>query len=192
MFGLRTTLALTIAGAFAAVATPAMAAEFQYSYFSGDVFASGIFTTTDTTTTVDGREAYTVTGISGSRGGVLIAGLNALYPGASGGSDQYLFATGVPVTGFGIGFDYVNGLSGNLFYGVNGNEAFLGEYYGNTGTDRDAQFGPQQFTLTPVTTPPVTPPAVPESATWIMMILGFGGIGAALRSLRRMPQLAVA
>lgn len=191
MFGLRT-LALTVAGACAVVAAPAMAAEFQYSYFSGDVFASGIFTTTDTTTTVDGREAYTVTGVTGSRGGVLIAGLNALYPGASGGSDQYLFATGVPVTGQGIGFDYVNGLSGNIFYGVNSNEAFLGEYYGNTGTDLDAQFGPQQFTLTPVITPPVTPPAVPESATWIMMILGFGGVGAALRSLRRTPQLAFA
>jgi len=185
MLGLRTKLALAAACASAMIASPALAAEFQYSYFSGDVFASGVFTTTDTTTLVNGRDAYTVTGISGNRGGVAIAGLNAAYPGASGGSDQYLFVTGVPVTEFGIGFDYVNGLSGNIFNGVFDNVAQLGEYYGNTGTDADAQFGPQRFTLTQV-----LPPAVPEPATWIMMFLGFSGIGGAVRRRRQTSRLA--
>ena len=181
MAGLRTKLALTVASACAMVASPASAAEFSYSYFSGTVFASGIFTTTDTTTLVDGREAYTVTGMTGARDGIAIAGLNATYPGAAGGSDQYLFATGVPVTEFGIGFDYVNGLSGNIFNGVFNNIAQLGEYYGNTGTGLDAQLGPQNFTLTQV----VTTPAVPEPATWMMMILGLAGVGGVIRSRRR-------
>ena len=181
MAGLRTKLALTVASACTMVASPASAAEFSYSYFSGTVFASGIFTTTDTTTLVDGREAYTVTGMTGARDGIAIAGLNATYPGAAGGSDQYLFATGVPVTEFGIGFDYVNGLSGNIFNGVFNNVAQLGEYYGNTGTGLDAQLGPQNFTLTQV----VTTPAVPEPATWMMMILGLAGVGGVIRSRRR-------
>jgi hypothetical protein len=37
----------------------------------------------------------------------------------------------------------------------------------------------------------ILPAAVPEPATWAMMILGFGGIGAMLRR-RRVPQLSVA
>ena len=31
----------------------------------------------------------------------------------------------------------------------------------------------------------LTPSAVPEPATWVMMLLGFGGLGAAMRSRRR-------
>jgi len=42
------------------------------------------------------------------------------------------------------------------------------------------------FFYTPVTG------AVPEPATWAMMLLGFGGIGAAMRRRRKeiLPQLA--
>ena len=36
-----------------------------------------------------------------------------------------------------------------------------------------------------MTSQPFTPPAVPEPATWVMMLAGFGGLGAALRSRRR-------
>lgn len=41
----------------------------------------------------------------------------------------------------------------------------------------------------PVVTPPVIPPvsAVPEPATWAMMIIGFFGLGAAIRSNRARP-----
>nr|WP_245196611.1 PEPxxWA-CTERM sorting domain-containing protein [Sphingomonas jejuensis] len=37
---------------------------------------------------------------------------------------------------------------------------------------------------------PVAPPAVPEPATWAMMIAGFGMVGAAMRSRRRIMVLA--
>ncbi len=41
----------------------------------------------------------------------------------------------------------------------------------------------------PTVTPPVIPPvsAVPEPATWAMMIIGFFGLGAAIRSNRARP-----
>jgi hypothetical protein len=34
--------------------------------------------------------------------------------------------------------------------------------------------------------------AVPEPATWAMMIIGFGGVGATLRNRRRSAMLQVA
>lgn len=42
------------------------------------------------------------------------------------------------------------------------------------------------YLLTPLPTPPapeppVSPPPVPEPATWAMLILGFGAVGAAMR-----------
>ena len=47
--------------------------------------------------------------------------------------------------------------------------------------------------------PPNDPPishgvaaTVPEPATWTMMLLGFGGLGAALRRQRRKERLALA
>jgi hypothetical protein len=40
----------------------------------------------------------------------------------------------------------------------------------------------------------IVPPPVPEPGTWAMMLLGFGGIGMAMRRRRRssivLPQLA--
>jgi len=35
----------------------------------------------------------------------------------------------------------------------------------------------------------INAPAVPEPATWAMMILGFGGIGMAMRRARRHPMI---
>ena len=39
---------------------------------------------------------------------------------------------------------------------------------------------------------PVTMPGVPEPATWAMMLIGFGGLGAAMRTSRRKGALAAA
>ena len=38
---------------------------------------------------------------------------------------------------------------------------------------------------------PGVPPPIPEPATWIMMLVGFGGVGAALRSRRRLSAAAL-
>lgn len=40
---------------------------------------------------------------------------------------------------------------------------------------------------TPTTTVPDVPPAVPEPATWMMMLLGFGLIGSAMRRRAALP-----
>jgi len=43
---------------------------------------------------------------------------------------------------------------------------------------------------TPPAAPPPPPPGVPEPATWAMMLVGFGGLGVAMRSRRRASAIA--
>ncbi len=45
-------------------------------------------------------------------------------------------------------------------------------------------------TLVPATTPDPAPTPVPEPASWAMMLIGLGGLGAMLRSARRRQALA--
>ena len=49
--------------------------------------------------------------------------------------------------------------------------------------------GSRGFIATPTPEPP-PPPPTPEPATWAMMLVGFGGMGAAIRSRRKLALLS--
>lgn len=169
---------------FAAVAAllastaPASAAVFNWTYTgtitSGGaaVNSAGTITTTDTTSTVAGRQAYTVTGITGTRNGVDITGLAPAFPTIFGGADNFLFVTGLPFTDLGVSFSLANGTFANLFLDdVSTGEYFATNLAGSTG--RTNAIG--VFTYSAANA------AVPEPATWAMMLLGFGAMGYAVR-----------
>lgn len=174
---MKTKMMLAAVAALMVSAAPASAAVFDWTYNGtvagvGSVVSSGTITTTDTTTALGGRQAYTVTGITGSRNGVAIDGLAQLFPSNYGGADNFLFTTGLPFSGLGVSFSLVNGTFVNLFAdgGVTG-EYFATNLFGNAG--RTNAVG--SFTFSAAVS------AVPEPATWGMMILGFGAIGFAMR-----------
>ena len=167
-----------------AVATPASAATFLFSYSgtnatNGAFTATGTITTTNTTTTVNGRQAYTITGITGTRNGSAITGLIAAGTDFGGVPiDDYLYATGPYLTDAGFGFSVAG--TTNLFNPY----YFDGAYQEYVRTAAGADFQNTSgvtFTLTAVTA------GVPEPATWAMMLVGFGAIGGALR---RRPKVA--
>jgi hypothetical protein len=90
----------------------------------------------------------------------------------------------------------------NIFYGAADNERnallLLGavgpELYdlgqSNSGGVRQPGMPTYIFAFNGVGGSIVVPPGVPEPATWAMMLLGFGGLGAALRQRRRQAVLA--
>ena len=176
---------LAVAGALLASTAPAMAAVFNWTYEgdllirgSGTVSASGTFTTTDTTSTVGGRQAYTVTGITGTRNGVGITGLATTFPTIFGGADNFLFSTGAPFSDLGVSFSLANGRFGNFF----DDGGVVGEYgAANIAGDSGLTNAQGVFSFSPAT-------GVPEPATWAMMIAGFGLAGCGLR--RREAKLA--
>ena len=167
------------AGAMAASAT-ASAAVFDFSYAGAGIAASGQIFTTDTTTTVSGRQAYTITGITGTRNG---SAIDQLFPSGTLLDNQgsttllYLFAA-APNLGF-EGFGYGVAGDNNIYNPYNLDGQYI-EYTGyNIGNN-------------PLTSFSVTQQAagVPEPATWAMMLLGFAVVGAAMR--RRVTRVAYA
>jgi hypothetical protein len=169
---------LALAAALIAAA-PASAATFLFTYSgtnatNGAFTATGTITTTNTTTLVNGRAAYTITGITGTRNGSAITGLVPAGTDFGGVAiDNYLYASTPFLTDAGFGFT-VAGTTNlyNPYY-------FSGAYQEYVRTAAGADFQNTSgvtFTLTQVGA------AVPEPATWGMMILGFGMIGAASRS----------
>lgn len=172
-------IGLMAGAAMMAFSTQANAATFLLEYGTGIVgeFFSATLTTTDTTTVVGGRNAYTITGISGTRifsplTGVLPAGFN--FAGVH--SDNYLFTTGPYFTDAGFGFTHAsNNRRFNVYYGGNRYREYTQGVLGNG--IRDIAL---KLTLTPLSLP-----AVPEAATWAMMIAGLGLVGVALRRQTR-------
>lgn len=82
-----------------------------------------------------------------------------------------------------LGFD-ISGFSGAGFFSVNDN--FYGIDLGTGGATLIGGLGAQGITG-------ITIAAVPEPATWAMMLMGFAGVGVALRRRRRLaliPQTA--
>jgi len=104
-------------------------------------------------------------------------------------------ATKVGPTG-GNAYDFAGTLDGTAFIGVHKGKG------GRTGFEGTAFFkvsgtGIDQFILnlpggsSAVIYVPNGGGVIPEPATWAMMILGFGGVGTALRTARRRKELAI-
>ncbi len=172
------------AAALALFAAPASAADFMFDFtgsgfFGGTLNGSGTLTTDNVTfvNALNGYSAQTITGITGTFNGSAITGLASVT-----GSNNLFYLSGpFFVDGNGLGFTTASGVSANLFvtndtaYRVNTQGAGL---------------------LTGLVTARVSPvaitAAVPEPATWAMMLIGFGGIGVAMRRRKTVaaPQFA--
>jgi hypothetical protein len=154
-------------------ASPASAAQYVFNVatnqalFGGAQSASGVITTSDVLTTSPlNMMGYAVTSISGTLNGSAINGLSGFQ-----GSNNFYYTTGSFVDGSGIGFTTVGGASASLYF-ASAVQRF------------------QLTTVSPFSTGYVTATsslvaAVPEAATWAMMLVGFGMVGAAMRYRRR-------
>jgi len=164
LVGIASALALTLA----ASAAEAKSWSFSFASNGGDI-GSGIFTTTNAGPT------YTVTGIAGVIDSSAILGLSS-YAAA----DQLLFMPGPPNFDVGgISFTALDGISYNLTDFPDGSNRIT-----NTVIDPPGVGTPTPFQLTSLS---IT--ALPESATWLMMVMGVAAIGAGLR-IGRERQLA--
>lgn len=152
--------------------------EFSFSYTASvngvAVPTSGTLYTTATTRTLNGREAYTILGVTGQRGSETIERLLETGDAFGGGApfDNVLYKSSYPFSGDGIGFT----ISGSK------NLIALGSWFENNyegmmfedGTYNSSYLA--DFRLVQTVTA-----AVPEPATWGMMLLGFGLAGASSR-----------
>ena len=164
---------LAAVGGLALSALPLGAARaapiaFNFSYTSAGISASGVL---DTNGVLSGG-FYTVTGISGTRNGVAISGLNP--PSGFGNPDNLLSPTSPFVDFAGIGYG-AGGLNYNFFSAFGGG---CGGVYEVSTTVPIADCGiqlPATLTVVPAAT------LVPEPATFAL--LGGSVLGAALLRL---------
>ena len=164
---------LLAAPAALALASPASAAQYMFSFttstplFGPTVLGSGTFTTSDTATTVAGQTAFQILSITGT--------VNGLAINAPTGSYGNYFTTGPSfLDGSGTMFSLIGG----------GNVAFFNQ--STNGLYRVNTFSPGSSNYVNATSSRVA--AVPEPATWAMMLLGFAAVGFVMR---RRPQLAL-
>jgi hypothetical protein len=171
---MRKTLFALAATACAALAAPASAAQYMFSFSGADLIkpgvtitGSGVFTTSDIATMVGGQTAFAITAITGMVDGSAIVAPTGFY-------GNY-FTTGPAVLdGSGVRFNTaaVNNIS---FF----NQSSNGKYRVNSIGSGKTAFVDTSFSAV------TSPGAVPEPATWAMMIMGFGAIGLMARSDRR-------
>lgn len=153
-----------------AFATPASAAQFNFTFatstqlFGGPVTGNGVFTTSDTAMTIGGRTAFAITSISGFVNGIAIAAPTGNY-------GNYFTTGGTFLDGSGTTFNNANGGRIDFFF-----QDSVQQYRVNT-------FSPGSSSFVTATSAAVA--AVPEAATWAMMLAGFGIIGTSLRRRRR-------
>lgn len=168
------------------VAAPIQAAQFTFEFatstplFGPPVSGSGVFTTSDTAMTVGGQTAFSIQSITGMvNGSDIIAPLGSGF--GAGGSYGNYFTTGDGfLDGSGTRFFTQSGLDVRFFLQSSGNPR---QYRVNTfGTRGSSNF---------VTASSAAIAAVPEPATWLLLILGFGAVGAAQRK-RTQPSLRFA
>jgi len=164
-----------VAASVMALATfPADAAQFNFTFMTTSLpfggtpqNGSGIFTTSDTAMTIEGRNAFAITGITGQINGVNISGLT---PFATSLIPTYYYFTEGPTFLSGTGVNFNAGDFQNIkFYAPS---ATPGTYLiqGN---------GTIIANVTATSSPAAS--AVPEPTTWGMMLLGFGAMGYSMR-----------
>lgn len=158
--------------AIALQAASANATTFAWSYAGPGNSGSGTLSATAV-----GDGSYSVDSIRGTANGQAIVGLDDTFN----GPDNTIFPPSPPNFGldrFGLSFDDAGGIQYNLYL----NNPPFSDPAANCGVDyclqtstADSALALMSFTLA----------RVPEPATWAMMLLGLGGVGAALRSRRR-------
>jgi hypothetical protein len=128
----------------------------------------GTFTTLDTPVDRFGFTGLAITNISGTINGTVITGL---YDTGS----PYYYLTSGPTFLDGSGVRFNAGAAQNIaFFHQDGVSA---DTYRVNGNGTISAFGP-------ATSSPAATGAVPEPASWLMLIIGFGGIGFAMRRRR--------
>ena len=162
---------LTVAAAAIALqATAVNAKTLMWSYSGPGNSGGGTFDAT-----LQGDGSYLLDGVHGVANGQTITGLDDFD-----GSDNVVFPPSPPNIGvdtLGIAFD-AGGIAYNLY-----------EDDGNFNPDSEFACGAVYCLITSesptIALDSFTVTVVPEPATWAMMVLGLGALGAALRSRRR-------
>jgi hypothetical protein len=173
---LRAIAAAAAIGAVAAMASAAHATSYVWSFSDATYSASGTLTT-DPTNVLVVSGGGTITGPS-------LSDTLTLFPNPTPGNQNvspdgnWFFDNVLPLDFFGLLFTGAT----NPFYNVfaNGGGGSLGISFADESTYNYDGGIVGQLTVT----------AVPEPAAWAMMLLGFGGLGAALRSRRKLAVAA--
>lgn len=165
-------IAATALTASAALASPCSAARlFDFSYSGVGIDVSGQLTTTD----APSRGALTITGIAGQRNGATIDQLFAAgtVVDEEGNAIDNRLRTSMPFltfNGFGFGTAGSDALFNPFFDDIDYNE-----FVSVNGVGVASQI--IDFSLREVS----VSSAVPEPGTWVMMLIGFGAVGYAMR-----------
>ena len=170
------TMTPLIAALAAVASVPAAAATYTFSYQStSSLFGAppqtlqGTFTTSDTAVQRFGETAFEITGITGTLNSQTITGLYEIR-----NNPYYYFTTGGTfLDGSGVRFN-TNQYTNVAFFQPSVGPADQYRINGGGGIS----------TLGVASSSPVSG-AVPEPATWMMLILGFGAVGFGLRRTAR-------
>jgi hypothetical protein len=153
----------------------------DWSLAGTDITASGTFTTSDT---ADGSGYYTITGITGSRNGVAITGLepaNTAIPGddPSNVVDDLVSLTGPQLTLNGFGFSLADGSYSNPYYDIYGTPPAYYEVYSTPDASAAGGYDVVEppVTFTAVQVVPGT--SIPEPGTLGLTLAGIAVLLAA-------------
>lgn len=161
-------LIIAIAALGLGASMPASAAQFNFNFgtstplFGGSVNGSGVFTTSDVATTVGGQTAFAITSITGMVNGSAIVAPTGNY-------GNYFTTGSTFLDGTGLRFFTAAGNDIRFFY-----QDTVSQYRVNTFSPGSSSYVTAKSSIA----------AVPEPATWGMMLIGFGGLGAVMRRRR--------